>query len=167
MARVASRLRGLAQRAGTTVMILAVALVATAAAAAGPIYYQASRTSVLGDSLASASVTGRGYEANETGAVAGLLGQLAPAQQGQLAGSLGGLASRGLFGPPVYSVETSVPFPQYNTSVPLVWRSAVCGHLAVTGTCPKARGQVMISRPMAAVTGWHTGQQLASPATAS
>ena len=36
MARVASRLRGLAQRAGTTVMILAVALVATAAAAAGP-----------------------------------------------------------------------------------------------------------------------------------
>ena len=163
MARVASRLRGLAQRAGTTVMILAVALVATAAAAAGPIYYQASRTSVLGDSLASASVTGRGYEANETGAVAGLLGQLAPAQQGQLAGSLGGLASRGLFGPPVYSVETSVPFPQYNTSVPLVWRSAVCGHLAVTGTCPKARGQVMISRPMAAVTGWHTGQQLRFP----
>ena len=163
MARVASRLRGLAQRAGTTVMILAVALVATAAAAAGPIYYQASRTSVLGDSLASASVTGRGYEANETGAVAGLLGQLAPAQQGQLAASLGGLASRGLFGPPVYSVETSVPFPQYNTSVPLVWRSAVCGHLAVTGTCPKARGQVMISRPMAAVTGWHTGQQLRFP----
>ena len=144
-------------------MILAVALVATAAAAAGPIYYQASRTSVLGDSLANASVTGRGYEANETGAVAGLLGQLAPAQQGQLAGSLGGLASRGLFALPVYSVETSVPFPQYNTSVPLVWRSAVCGHLAVTGACPAARGQVIISRPMAAVTGWHTGQQLHFP----
>ena len=163
MARVASRLRGLAQRGGMTAMILAVALVAAAAAAAGPIYYQASRTSVLGDSLATASVTGRGYEANETGAVAGLLGQLAPAQQGQLAGSLGGLASRGLFAPPVYSVETAVPFPQYNTSVPLVWRSAVCAHLAVTGACPAARGQVMISRRLAAVTGWHTGQQLHFP----
>jgi hypothetical protein len=163
MARFTSRLRGLAQRGGTTVMILAVALVAAAAAAAGPIYYQASRTSILGDSLATTSVTGRGYEANETGAVAGLLGQLAPAQQGQLTSSLGGLASRGLFAPPVYAVETAVPFPQYNTSVPLVWRSAVCGHLAVTGACPAARGQVMISRPMAAVTGWHTGQQLHFP----
>ena len=78
MMRLMPGLRGLVQRGGTTVMILAVAVVATAAAAAGPIYYQASRTSTLHDTLASSSVTGRGYEVNETGALPGLLGQLAP-----------------------------------------------------------------------------------------
>jgi len=98
------RLRGLAQRGGATVMILAVALVATAAAATGPIYYQAARTSILRDGLVTASVIGRGYEVNETGAVPGLLGQLAPVQQGQLDTSLGNLAGRGLFAPPLYSV---------------------------------------------------------------
>ena len=157
------RLRGLAQRGGTTVMILAVALVATAAAATGPIYYQAAGTSILRDTLATASVTGRGYEANETGAVARLLGQLTSVQQGQLASSLGSLAGRGLFAPPVYSVETALTFPQYTTSVPLVWRSAVCAHLRITGACPASQGQVIVSRDMAAVTGWHIGRQLRFP----
>ena len=157
------RLRGLAQRGGATVMILAVALVATAAAATGPIYYQAARTSILRDGLVTASVTGRGYEVNETGAVPGLLGQLAPVQQGQLDTSLGNLAGRGLFAPSLYSVETTVPFPQELTSVPLVWRSDVCAHLRISGACPAARGQVIVSRTTAVVTGWHIGQQLRFP----
>ena len=156
-------LRGLAQRGGTTVMILAVALVATAAAATGPIYYQAAGTSILRDTLATAPVTGRGYEANETGAVAGLLGQLTSVQQGQLVSSLGSLAGRGLFAPPVYSVETALTFPQYTTSVPLVWRSAVCAHLRINGACPASQGQVIVSRDMAAVTGWRIGRQLRFP----
>jgi putative ABC transport system permease protein len=163
MMRLAPRLRGLAQRGGTTVMILAVALVATAAAATGPIYYAAARTSILRDSLATAPVTGRGYEANETGAVASLLGQLAPVQQGQLETSLGGLTGRGLFAPPLYSIETTVPFPQELASVPLVWRSDLCAHLRIDGACPAARGQVIVSRDTAASVGWHIGQILRFP----
>jgi putative ABC transport system permease protein len=163
MARLMARLRGLAQRGGTTVMILAVALVATAAAAAGPIYYQASRTSILNDTLTAASLTGRGYEANETGAVPGLLNELARTQQAQLNASLRSLQDRGLFASPVYSVETALPFPKYNSSVPLIWRTAACAHLRVTGTCPTARGQVIVSRRIATVTGWHAGQQLHFP----
>ena len=124
---------------------------------------QAARTSILRDSLATASVTGRGYEANETGAVPGLLGQLASVQQGQLDTSLGGLAGRGLFAPPLYSVETTLPFPQDLTSVPLVWRSDVCAHLRIDGACPAARGQVIVSRDSAAAVGWHIGQQLRFP----
>ena len=54
MIRLAAVVRGMLQRGGTTVMILAVALVATAAAAAGPIYYQAARTSILRDTVAGA-----------------------------------------------------------------------------------------------------------------
>ncbi len=163
MMRLMPGLRGLVQRGGTTVMILAVAVVATAAAAAGPIYYQASRTSTLHDTLASSSVTGRGYEVNETGALPGLLGQLAPFQQGQLARSLGSLDGRGLFARPVYSIETALAFAQYNTSVPLVWRSSVCAHLRLSGACPASRGQVIVSHRLAMVAGWHIGQHLRFP----
>ena len=90
--RPVAALRGLAQRGGTTLLILAVALVATGAAATGPIYYQAARTSILRDTVATASFIGRGYEANETGAVPGLLGQLAPQLQSQLDQGLGSLS---------------------------------------------------------------------------
>ena len=95
MTRLAAVVRGMRQRGGTTIMILAVALVATAAAAAGPIYYQAARTSILRDTVASSGFSGRGYEANETGALPGLLGQLAPAVRSQLGHGLGSLAGRG------------------------------------------------------------------------
>ena len=88
MIRLAAVVRGMLQRGGTTVMILAVALVATAAAAAGPIYYQAARTSILRDTVATTGFTGRGYEADETGAVPGLLGQLEPAVRSQLGSAL-------------------------------------------------------------------------------
>jgi putative ABC transport system permease protein len=163
MMRSVTWLRGLAQRRGITVLILAVALVATAAAAAGPTYYQASRTSIMRDVIATASAAGRGYKANETGAVPGLLGQLAPILQGQLASSLGGLSNRELFLPPVYSVETPVPFAQFRTSVPLVWRSSVCAHLRIQGSCPAAPGQVIVSSRTAYVAGWHLGQLLRFP----
>jgi len=163
MTRLASILRGMAQRGGTTLMILAVALVATAAAATGPIYYQAARTSILRGTVAGATFIGRGYEANETGAVPGLLGQVAPVTAGQLARSLGPLAGRGLFAPPVYSVETTMPYPQYRTSVPLIWRSDVCAHLRLAGRCPARRGQVLVSQRMAALSGWHAGQQVRFP----
>ena len=160
MTRLAAVLRGMAQRGGTTVMILAVALVATAAAATGPIYYQAARTSILRDTVAATGFAGRGYEANETGAVPGLLGQLEPAVRRQLGGALGSLARRGLFSAPVYAVETTIPFPQYRSAIPLVWRSGVCAQLRISGRCPAARGQVLISRRMAVLTGWHLGQHL-------
>ena len=110
--------------------------------------------------VATTGFAGRGYEANETGAVPGLLGQLDPAVRSQLAAALGSLAGRGLFAPPVYAVETTMPFPQYRASIPLVWRSGVCAQLRITGRCPAARGQVLLSRRMAALTGWHIGQHL-------
>ena len=160
MIRPAAVLRGMAHRGGTTVMILAVALVAVAAAAAGPIYYQAARTSILRDTVAGTGFAGRGFEANQTGAVPGLLGQLQPAVRSQLGHALGSLSGRGLFAAPVSAVETTLPYPQYQTSVPLVWRSGVCGQLAVSGRCPTARGQVLLSRRMAVLTGWHLGQRV-------
>ena len=161
MTRLAAVLRGMRQRGGTTVMILAVALVATAAAATGPIYYQAARTSILRDTVAGTGFAGRGYEANQTGAVPGLLAQLEPVVRGQLEHSLGSLS--GLFGAPVYAVETTVAYPQYRASVPIVWRSGVCAQLRISGHCPTARGEVLVSHRMATLTGWHLGQHVRFP----
>ncbi len=155
-----SWLRGLIQRAGTTTIIFVVALVAVAAAAAGPVYYAAARTSILRDTIVTQPVTGRGYEVNETGALPHLLGQLPPAQKQQLDSALGSLAGRGLFGPPVYSLEGTLPLPQYNTSVALVWRTSVCAHLRIDGKCPATAGQVLVSRSTAQLAHWHVGQQL-------
>ena len=158
-----SWLRGLIQRAGTTSIIFVVALVAVAAAAAGPIYYSAARTSILRDTLATQPVAARGYEVDDTGALPQLLGQLPPTQKKQLDSALGSLAGRGLFGPPVYSLQGSLSLPLYNTSVPLVWRTSVCAHLRIEGKCPAAAYQVAISRSTARLAGWHVGQQLHFP----
>ena len=155
-----SWLRGLAQRAGTTSIIFIVALVAVAAAAAGPIYYSAARTSILRDTIVTQPVTGRGYEVNETGALPQLFSQLPPTQKTQLDRALGSLAGRGLFGPPVYSLEGNLPLPQYNTSVALVWRTSVCAHLRIDGKCPATAGQVLVSQSTAKLAHWHVGQRL-------
>jgi putative ABC transport system permease protein len=155
-----SWLHGLVQRAGTTSIIFIVALVAVAAAAAGPIYYSAARTSILRDTIVTQPVTGRGYEVNQTGALPQLFSQLPPTQKTQLDSALGSLAGRGLFGPPVYSLEGYLPLPQYDTSVALVWRTSVCAHLRIDGKCPAAAGQVLVSQSMAKLTRWHVGQQL-------
>src|ERR1700749_4354970 len=158
-----SWLRGLAQRAGTTAIIFIVALVAVAAAAAGPIYYSAARASILRDTIATQPVTGRGYEVEETGALPQLLGQLPQTQKKQLDSALGGLAGRDLFGPPVYSLQGSLSLPLYNTSVPLVWRTSVCAHLRIEGKCPAAAYQVAISRSTARLAGLDVCQQLRFP----
>jgi putative ABC transport system permease protein len=160
MMRLTAPLRGLAHRGGTTFMILAVALVATAAAATGPIYYQAAKTSILQDTLSTASVIGRGYEANETGSLPGLLGQLAPLVRGQLSVARGSLSGRQIFAPPIYALEATVPYPRSNGSVPLVWRSGVCTQLRIRGACPVTRGQVIVSSTLAALSRWHIGQHI-------
>ena len=163
MIRPAVALRGLAQRGGSTLMIAAVALVATAAAAAGPVYYQAARTSILRDTLAAASIPGRGYEANETGALPGLLNQLTGAVSSQLSRDLAALHGRGLFAPAIDSIETTLPYPAEQTSIPLVWRTGVCGQLRVRGGCPVAANQVMVSTRLDAVTHWSVGQRISFP----
>ena len=144
-----SWLRGLVQRAGTTTIIFVVALVATAAAAAGPIYYQAARTSILRDTIAAAPAAARGTRSTQTGRGAGPARQLAAVQQDAAGPATSvSLAGRGLFAPPIYSVETSLPFPQDDTSSSR-WSGgpSVCAHLRIDGTCPAARARSSSASP--------------------
>lgn len=163
MAPLRAPLRGLAHRGSTTIMILAVALVATAAAATGPTYYSAARTSILKDTVSDASPSGRGLEANATGAVPDLLSSIGPLFQGALQTALGHKPLRPLFQAPIYSIETTVPLALYSGTLPVIWRSDFCAHLKFTGRCPTARNQVLISQSMAGLTKWQIGQRVRLP----
>ncbi len=161
MTQFAAVVRGLLHRGGSSLMIFAVALVAAAAATTGPTYYQASRTSILLDTVTAAPVIGRGFEAVESGPAAGVLQPLAGQVQGDLAADLGGQATaRRLFAPPIASIEMTVVSGQGQIEIPLVWRSGECAHLRISGRCPSALNEVVISSSLAKTNGWHVGQRL-------
>lgn len=160
VSRLAAALRGLAHRRGSTLLILAVALVAAAAAATGPIYYAAAKTSILRDSLRRGSVVGRGFEAATSGALAGLMGTLTTQVRGQLDTAVGPALARRVFAPPIEDLEASGVYKKLQHPVAVDWRSGVCAHLQIRGSCPKAAGQVIASQPMAQRYSWHVGQRL-------
>jgi putative ABC transport system permease protein len=155
----ATAIRGLIHRSRATVMIFILAVVGTAAAAAGPTYYQSARTSILHDTLASSNVEARGFEATESGPVAGMLSVTSQTVQSRLNTFLGPQRNQHLFSPEVDSVEASVGVPVYG-AVPLVYRTSFCGHLRFQGQCATRPDQVMVSAPLAKVTHWHIGQTL-------
>jgi putative ABC transport system permease protein len=152
-------LRGLTHRGGSTLMILMVALVAAAAAAAGPTYYAAARTSILQDAVTAPGLLGHGFEANLTGPVNGTLAALSDAVRGELRSDLGPSASR-LFAAPVTSVEGLGLYSPDALTFVVAWRSGMCAHLRIHGSCPRAANQVIVSEPMARLNGWRVGQQV-------
>ena len=160
MSRLVAALRGLAHRRGSTLLILAVALVASAAAATGPIYYSAAKTSILHDSLHGGSVLGRGFEATTTGALSGLAATLRGEVDGQLSATLGPASARRLFAPPTADLEGTGVWSTAQASVPVVWRAGACAHLQIRGSCPTAASQVIASQPMARLYSLRVGQRL-------
>lgn len=159
MRQLIALLRGLVHRIGSTATIGVVALVAAAAAAAGPVYYAAAKASILQDAVTSAALTGRGFEANLTGPVNGTLPSLSDAVRAELRNDLGPAAAR-LFAPPVESIEgTGFYRPEANSFV-LAWRTGMCAHLRIRGSCPRTANQVIVSGAMARLAGWRVGQQI-------
>lgn len=161
MSQLRALMRGLAHRGGPTLMILTVALVAVAAVAAGPAYYDAARVSILQDTVGGAPVTGRGFEANETGPVSSTLPSLQAAVQGQLGNDLGAKAAARLFAAPVESIEGIGSYQSLGKEFVLAWRSDACAHLRIRGACPAAPNQVIVSQSLAGLAGLHIGERLA------
>jgi putative ABC transport system permease protein len=165
--RLAGLVRGLLHRGGSAVMIFAAALVASAAAATGPAYYSAAKTSILHDTVAGAGYLGRGFEADQTGAVNSLMGPLTAEVKRELGRGGGQADARRLFAPPVASLETLAVDVPLDASIPLVWRSGVCAQLRIRGSCPARRGQVVISsslsHSLALAHPWRIGQRLRLP----
>jgi len=137
MTGLLAAIRGLLHRAGISLNILLVAVVAVAAVTIGPAYFAAAQSSVLQDTVGQASAAGRGLEVSQSGPVDAVTG-VAQQAQGLLAHYLGGVPTlTRLFGPPVTAAETTVQAG--GQTVPLVYRSGVCAHLRFTsGHCPSA-----------------------------
>ena len=137
MTGLLAALRGLLHRAGISLNILLVAVVAVAAVSIGPAYYAAAQSSVVQDTVGTAPALGRGLEVAQSGSVDAVNG-VAQQAQGLLAHYLGGMATLNrLFGPPVQAAETTVQAS--GQTVPLVYRTGVCAHLRFTsGHCPRA-----------------------------
>ncbi|MBV9293093.1 MAG: ABC transporter permease [Frankiales bacterium] len=158
-------LRGLAHRAGTTAVILLVALCATAAAAVGPTYYEAAKDSILQDTISSVSVVDRGLEAVAQGPAQNSIGTLRANVDDQMQRVVGSRSRTDrMFDADVLAVETTRFFTATGENVGLVWRTGVCGHLRLrAGHCPQSVGDIIIATSLAALNGWHVGDVL-SPA---
>jgi putative ABC transport system permease protein len=164
---VRTLLRALRHRAGISVVILLVALCASAAATVGPTYYVAAKHSILQDTLTSVSVIGRGLETLQQGPVQGQLDSVERNQASVMASTLGGgRATQRLFAPPVEATETLRFFPSLTEQALLVWRSDVCAHLHLrSGRCPSNAKEIMISASLAAQNGWRLGQRITPAST--
>lgn len=139
-------------------MIFILTVVGTAAAAAGPSYYQAAKTSILHDALATANFEGRGFEASESGPIGGMLSQTSALVNSRLSQFLGSAKGEHLFAPPADSIEATVGVAPYG-ALPLVYRTDFCAHLRIHGSCPTRKGQIIVSAQLATATHWHIGQQ--------
>jgi hypothetical protein len=149
---IAGTFRGVRRRAGVSFGILLVATVAAAAAATGPAYDAAARASILQDNLQDQPPIERTVEVTGSGPVAGLADILNAQVNTVLATQLGGAAVvRRLFQPPVESA-----FAQVNVGsqlAALTWRTDACTHLRlITGSCPQAAGQVLVSASFAGLS---------------
>ncbi len=161
-----SIIRGLGSRLGSAAMIFLVAVVAIAAAAAGPTYYSAAKTSILRDTAGTGTVVGRSFEVTQSGPVNSTIGSLSARVTAVLANGLGRADATNLgqiFQPQVESIESSAFDPVRQQSIPLVWRTDVCAHLVIRGNCPSRPGQVIMSSSLAMALGFRVGEELSVP----
>lgn len=150
--RVGPSLRGIRSRAGSSALVFVVAVVAVAGAVAGPVYYSAAQTSIMRDSVAKAPVLGRGLEVAQSGPVAQGATTLSSVVT-NLTGPYGHLLQ-----PQILAVEATAFDAADQEAIGLVTRTDVCAHLRVTGSCPRAAGEVIISSSLAQTNGWKTGR---------
>ena len=149
-------------RLGTTLVVLVVALCASAAATVGPTYYSAAKHSILQDNLSDAGVIGRGFQAVQQGPVQDSMPTFESQVTKELrAATKGATNADRLFVPPVESLETKVFFPTRAQNTLLVARTDACHHLRFArGNCPGATGQVAVSSSLASLNHWTIGQSI-------
>lgn len=141
-ARLITLLRGIWHRRGLSAAILAVATVAVAASAIGPIWYDAAATSLVRDTMATAPATARVVDVARTGDPFGPRAlQDVPAIERTV--------RRGdptWFGRTVRALEYGAALRGAGQATQIAWRDGFCAHLIITkGRCPSAPGEVAVS----------------------
>ena len=158
MEGVAGRLlRGVRARGATSAIIVLVALVAVAAAVTGPTFATAAERAVLTDTLHEGQPLAQGVEITWQRPAAGLADVTAAVDQArQDSGTPDLLPAR------IRGQQTSfAPLPYQQAA--LAWRDGLCDHLrVVTGRCPAAAGEVVVSAATARLDGLTTKSTLAA-----
>ncbi|HKD98641.1 MAG TPA: FtsX-like permease family protein [Micromonosporaceae bacterium] len=157
--------RGIRHRAGRSLLVLVLATLATASAVTAVAYLRAARASVLADTLTGAPAyatdivlaadgpaggdaagggASDGGGTSDSGAVPAVADVQASVRAALAADP--GLAAR--VGQPVAAVDTDTLVRReggFAAMARLSWRDGVCGQVTVTGRCPRAPGEVMVS----------------------
>ncbi|MCW2642061.1 MAG: hypothetical protein JWP76_4367 [Dactylosporangium sp.] len=143
-------LRGIRYRAGRSLVVFVLALVATAAAVLAPVYAGAAQQSVLTDALRSAP-------ADATTLVIAASGTASESQTAFLdTDDIRKTVSRVLGGRPAVADHLDRPTAAVDTDITLAphgdpltarlaYRDGACAHLRLTGRCPAEAGQVALS----------------------
>jgi putative ABC transport system permease protein len=156
---IGGALRGVRRRAGVSIGLFLIAVVGVSAAAAGPIYDAAARTSILRDNLITQPPLDRTIEVSATSTQAGLEAAVTPPTNRILASQLGGKAALNRMFEQV--VVNSAQTKLDGVSTPISSRTGVCQQLRiVTGTCPAGIRQVLVSTSFATAFGVHPGSAL-------
>jgi hypothetical protein len=154
--------RALLHRLGTTVVILLVALCASAAATVGPTYYTAAKSSILQDTLSDVNVVGRSFQVVQQGSIQDSLPALEDTVRRELVKATGSARNADrLFAAPITSLETNVYFPKLLQQVLLATRTNYCAHLRFAkGSCSTATNDIVVSRSLAATNHWSVGDKV-------
>src|SRR4051794_21405827 len=158
-------LRGIRYRAGRSLAVFLLALLATTAAVLAPVYSRAAQQSVLTDGLTSASldagalvVSAKGTAAESEAAFRDTDDiRLAVRQVLNTQPVVGDRLER-----PVAAVDTDAVVTSRGDPLAarLAYRDDSCRHLKLTGKCPDAEGQVLVSERSAKAHGINTGDRL-------
>ncbi len=158
-------IRGLRHRAASTLAVFVVALVGSSAAAVGPAYYAAARTSIVRDTVAAAPPSTRGVEVSAQTTLPALplldstttpvFDRLVPAD-----------VRRRALEPLVESIQGTVVLPGgADSAAPLVWRTDLCAHVRLSaGQCSDAPGAVVVSASTASLARLRVGSRFSSDA---
>jgi putative ABC transport system permease protein len=158
MRRLPVVIRGLNYRRGSTAAMLTIAAVGCAAAALAPTYDAAAKTSIMRDTVSSASVLERGFEVRQQGSLAHVLDPMSAAVDRIVTSASPG---RPLFGSKVEAIEATAYFSDQNQTSPLVYRSDLCAQLTMlAGQCVLSTDVVMVSESLAKLNGWQVGQSI-------
>lgn len=153
-------LRGIWGRRGVTATILVVAVVATAAAVVGPVYFDAAGTSILQDTVRNAPSSGQIIDVYRQGNLTPTGRSALTANVEQIVGSSPAASS---FSPAITAVEFAGHLTDQPSTVTttLAARDGFCAQLTITsGRCPTSSGEVIASAALAKRSGYHLGQQI-------
>jgi putative ABC transport system permease protein len=160
--------RGLRFRAGRSLMVLLLATVATTAAAITPAYVRAAQQSVLRDVLvpASAADTSLRIQGRTSRNIVGV----PPERLSQTTEEVGRLLAAQPYLNSLLSSDFGFSTVNFRLAKAargtvingrLVFLDGICDRLAVTGRCPTATGEVMVSQRTADLFGVKAGEPLA------